>query len=209
MTENDYKLHESTKTQIVHVQQPDMESIMINESVLVPEGKWHDNVYDCFNNMPICCMGWCCGCIQISQMYEKVIGPRGIYKKIMCTFFYLYLILWATGSLYEQTQNKSYVVMYRIMSFIAGTYSLVLMTTIRKRIRNHYNIPETTCVGYEDVCCSFCCPMCSSCQNARQIYKQPNRATDGGCICTPTGDSGEEAQYLFEQQPATWQATSI
>ena len=106
MTNNDYILQESEKIQAVQLHQPDMASIMINESVLVPEGKWNDNVYDCFNNIPICCMGWCCGCIQISQMYEKVIGPRGMYKKILCTFFSLYLILWAAGSLYNKTQNK-------------------------------------------------------------------------------------------------------
>ena len=209
MTNNDYKLQESEKIQAVQLHQPDMASIMINESVLVPEGKWHDNVYDCFNNIPICCMGWCCGCIQISQMYEKVIGPRGMYKKILCTFFSLYLILWAAGSLYNKTQNKSYLVLYRIVGFIASSYGLVLMTTIRRRIRNHYNIPETTCAGCEDVCCSFWCPLCSSCQNARQIYKQPNQVTNGGCIFTPTGDLSQEVEYLFEQQPTTWQASSI
>ena len=55
MTKNDYELHEGEKICVVHVQQPDMQSIMINESTLVPEGKWNDNVYDCCNNMPICC----------------------------------------------------------------------------------------------------------------------------------------------------------
>jgi Cys-rich protein (TIGR01571 family) len=209
MMQDDYKLHESEKIQVVQVRQPNTASIMINDSVLVPEGKWNDNIYDCFNNLPICCMGWCCGCIQVSQMYEKVVGPRGIYKRILCTFFSLYLILWAAGSLYNQTQNKSYLALYRVIGFIAGTYSLVLMTTIRKRIRNHYNIPETTCTGCEDVCCSFFCPACSSCQNARQIYTRPSHSTNGECIFTPTGDSGSEVEYLFEQQPTTWEASSI
>ena len=105
MMEDGYKLHESEKSQVVQVQQPDTASIVVSGSVLVPEGKWHDNIYDCFNNIPICCMGWCCGCIQVSQMYEKVIGPRGIYKRILCTFFSLYLILWAAGSLYNQSHT--------------------------------------------------------------------------------------------------------
>ena len=209
MPENDYKLHESEKIRAVQIHQPDMESIVINDSVLVPEGKWNDNVYDCFNNIPICCVGWCCACAQISQMYEKVIGPRGMNKKILCTFFSLYLMMWASGSLYSQSQNKSYLVLYRIIGFVSSAYSIALMTNIRRRIRNHYNIPETTCVGCEDFCCSLCCPMCSSCQNARQIYVGPENTSDGGCSCTPTGDPQQEVEYLFEQQPRTWATSSI
>jgi Cys-rich protein (TIGR01571 family) len=132
-------------------------------------------------------------------MYEKVVGPRGIYKKILCTFISLSLIVYATNSLYFQTGNAIYLGLYRLIVFITNMYGLIILVTIRKRIRKHYNIKETTCKGCEDVCCALWCFPFSSCQNARQIYKRENGSRNGGCTLTPTGDPTGEEEYLFEQ----------
>jgi len=161
------------------------------------EGKWKDNIYDCSKDIPTCLMGWWCGWLQIAQMYEKVFGPRNISRNIGCSFLLFYILLAVSSELYTKTQLPIYLLIYRSMVFFSNFYVFVLLVNIRKGIRKYYNIPETKCKGCEDVCYSFWCPMCSSCQNARQLYSD-----ETGCNCTTTGDSlSEERIWLYEQQP--------
>ena len=177
-------------------------SILIGESRIVVGGRWKDNVYDCFNDAPTCLMGWCFPWVQIAQTYEKVIGPRKMCRNILFTFLTFYFILFSTSNLYNRTSIIYYLYTYRIMAFFGNLYGLILLTTIRKGIRNYYSIPETTCKGCEDVCCSFWCPVCVSCQNARQIYGNTPDEGNSGCSCTSTGDpSPNEQIWLHERQP--------
>ena len=177
-------------------------SILISESRVVVEGSWEDNVYDCLNDNPTCLMGWCFPWIQIAQTYEKVIGPRKICKNITCTFLTFNLLFFITSGLYNSSDSLYYLYAYRTVALLSNLYVLILLTSIRKGIRKYYSIPETTCKGCEDVCCSFWCPVCVSCQNARQIYERTPSGDKGGCGCTTTGDpSPNEQIWLHEHQP--------
>jgi len=187
---------------LIKTQPAESTSILIDETSMVVEGRWKDNTYDCFNDVPTCLMGWCCPWIQIAQTYEKVLGPRKMCVSILGTFLLFYFLLLSTSNFYNKTGYTFYLYTYRTMAFLSNLYVLVLLTTIRKGIRNYYNIPETTCKGCEDICCSFWCPVCSSCQNARHIYNNTPEGGRGGCNCTSTGDpSPNEQIWLQEPYP--------
>ena len=63
---------------------------------------------------------------------------------------------------------------------------LILCITIRTRaaIRSRYAIPETNCVGCEDLCCSLFCCGCTICQMARHTADYD---TYPSSCCTETG----------------------
>ena len=64
----------------------------------------------------------------------------------------------------------------------------LLFVTIRARqyIRNKYNIPEHTCKGCEDCCCSFWCAPCTICQMGRHTadysHYQATLCTENGLV---------------------------
>lgn len=57
------------------------------------------------------------------------------------------------------------------LSLAYGLLGLFLTIRARGHIRAKYNIPEQTCTGCEDFCCSLWCGCCSICQMARHTGK--------------------------------------
>ena len=57
---------------------------------------------------------------------------------------------------------------YNFVSLIYGIFFLVIMTIVRKIVREKYQIPEQRCIGCEDFCCAFWCSCCTVSQLARQ-----------------------------------------
>jgi Cys-rich protein (TIGR01571 family) len=71
-----------------------------------------------------------------------------------------------------------------LVRFAFFVYILVVMIRTRAHIRNRYNIPEQTCSGCEDCCCSFWLPCCTVTQMARHTADYDTYAA---ACCTETG----------------------
>lgn len=63
-------------------------------------------------------------------------------------------------------------------------FTFVIMCKTRAHIRRTYGIPETTCRGCEDCCCSFFCGCCTVAQMAR--HTTDYRTYKAAC-CNRTG----------------------
>lgn len=59
-------------------------------------------------------------------------------------------------------------VLYNMVSLTYGIFMLLLVTKMRRIVREQYAIPETRCGGMEDFCCAFWCGCCTISQLARQ-----------------------------------------
>ncbi len=58
--------------------------------------------------------------------------------------------------------------LYSFIGFAASVFLWIIMTQVRKLVREKYDIPEQSCIGCEDLCCSFWCTCCTISQLARQ-----------------------------------------
>lgn len=98
------------------------------------------------------------------------------------------------GPVYSSIKNLAQIALWLVMSF--------MLLTVRRNVREHYNIPEgnTTCCSDEDCLCAFCCTGCVSCQVARHVYSYPQTYTcsDGCSRFTTTGDRAGEETYMFD-----------
>jgi Cys-rich protein (TIGR01571 family) len=66
------------------------------------------------------------------------------------------------------TETETASPIYDMTTFVYGVFMLVVLTITRKVVRERYQIPETRCVGCEDVCCALWCGCCTVSQLARQ-----------------------------------------
>jgi Cys-rich protein (TIGR01571 family) len=72
----------------------------------------------------------------------------------------------------------------QVMAYAYGLFLLILMIRVRSLVRSKYSIPEQTCTGCEDCCCSFWCHCCVVAQMARHVNDyQHNHAS----CCSDTG----------------------
>jgi Cys-rich protein (TIGR01571 family) len=55
-----------------------------------------------------------------------------------------------------------------LCNFSLFAFMVILVTKVRIIVRQRYEIPESQCVGCEDVCCAFWCSCCTVSQLARQ-----------------------------------------
>lgn len=80
-------------------------------------------------------------------------------------------------ALHLDTVRESLTLLYSI-------FILIIMMRTRAHIRQKYQIPEQSCQGCEDCCCSFWCSACTVCQMARHTadYK-----TYKASCCSETG----------------------
>jgi Cys-rich protein (TIGR01571 family) len=76
-------------------------------------------------------------------------------------------------------------------------FLFILLVTIRARgyIRRKYSIPEQSCPGCEDCCCSFWCSTCTICQMLR--HTADYQKYQAGC-CTETGLANGAPEVVTE-----------
>jgi Cys-rich protein (TIGR01571 family) len=83
--------------------------------------------------------------------------------------------------------GRSYSIIFAVrqgMGFAYVLFVLILMIRVRSLVRSKYAIPEQTCTGCEDCCCSFWCHCCVVAQMARHVNDyEHNRAS----CCSDTG----------------------
>lgn len=94
---------------------------------------------------------------------------------------------------YETTQSMladapaGAIIIHYLTEIVEMLFMLyILITTCRARrsVREQYDIPETTCKGCEDCCCSFWCQCCTTMQMMRHTA---DYETYPGSCCTETG----------------------
>lgn len=61
-----------------------------------------------------------------------------------------------------------------MFNFVITIFMLVIVTKVRKLVRQQQSIPESNCVGCEDCCCAFWCGCCTVSQLARQTADYDN-----------------------------------
>lgn len=72
----------------------------------------------------------------------------------------------------------------RNVSIIFFVWTVVVLTRLRRAVRERYAIPEERCSGCEDVCCSFWCTMCTVAQVARHTSDYDE---EQAMFCNDTG----------------------
>ena len=73
---------------------------------------------------------------------------------------------------------------YQLISFVVLWYMIYAVMKVRKNIRMRDQIPESQCIGCEDLVCSACCGCCTISQMARQTADYDLKE---GAYFTPDG----------------------
>merc|ERR1711957_964781 len=84
----------------------------------------------------------------------------------------------------EETFDDDWSLLHTWLGFFFAVFSIILVTKVRKHLRNKYGIPETRCAGCEDFCCSLWCNCCTVAQLARHTA---DYSTYAGLCCSETG----------------------
>jgi len=109
---------------------------------------------------------------QWSQTYNTMVGLTVIY--FICALFF---------------PDSDF---FSLVNFLYTVFVIVTVVSVRQYLRARDGIPETNCVGCEDLCCGLCCACCSTSQMARQTanYDAQNAAffTNDG-IQSPPAES--------------------
>lgn len=93
------------------------------------------------------------------------------------------------GPVYSSIQSYAQTALWLAMCF--------MLLTVRRNVREHYNIAESAC---ENCLWTFCCTGCASCQVARHVYSYPQHYTcaEGCSRFTATGDPAGQETHMFE-----------
>jgi hypothetical protein len=72
----------------------------------------------------------------------------------------------------------------RVWQFVFAIYFLIATIRTRMAVRVQHSIPEESCTGCEDCCCSYWCQCCVTMQMMRQTADYGKHA---GSCCSETG----------------------
>jgi Cys-rich protein (TIGR01571 family) len=148
----------------------------------VPEtatGAWKDDLCAC-DRYGICSPSFinaaCCPLILVGQVMTRLKldwfanpAPLGEWSKSFMIMAYLTIGYAIFSVLFSPTSpDEEASPFYSLISFSYGVLGLILITKVRKAVREKYSIPEENCIGCEDFCCAFWCGCCTVSQLARQ-----------------------------------------
>lgn len=177
-----------------------------------PHGHWKDGLCACCKFGPLhpsLLNAWCCPQILMAQVLTRLkmdwLGEpapeyswRKTFRIILCIviiFFVLAMFLSppspdivedGSGNL-DVIQVESPLwktVLYNILTFSFGLYTLIVLMKARRAVRERYEIPQERCCGFEDICCAFWCGCCTVSQLARQTANYQERRA---VCCSDTG----------------------
>ena len=170
--------------------------------VRAPIGEWKDGLFDCFNDgichAACCCSLWCTPIAMgqtITRMNLTWLGEPGTWIqaqrafKVICIIVgcsVTYSIALNIGSWrYEIDDRPRWLVISRFVGFsLFMLWSMYSLCRTRETVRARYRIPETYCIGYEDLCCSVWCSCCSAAQLLRHTGEYE---TYPGVCCSASG----------------------
>ena len=124
----------------------------------------------------------CCPLILMAQVMTRLkLNWRGeeapteewvktfpIFVGITIGYFVLSTIF-SPADLEDDSSLYSFIgVRVSFIGFVYGLFLFYITYKVRQHVRARDNIPETRCVGFEDLCCALCCGCCTTSQLARQ-----------------------------------------
>jgi len=168
--------------------------------VNIPTGRWKDGLFD-LHNAGVCHPSlWCSICftqISMGQVLQRLrlnwlggAGPDAATKntfKVVLALCICYAIFTMSLEMADASTGYNSVPVHT-GKFVGGVlftiYSIWALMKLRENVRAKYSIPEQSCSGMEDLCCSTWCSCCVVAQISRhtgefETYK-------GGC-CSETG----------------------
>ncbi|KAG7337248.1 PLAC8 family domain containing protein [Nitzschia inconspicua] len=176
-----------------------------------PLGRWKDGLCDCC--AAGCCHPSCCNAIYCRQILMGQVltrmqmtwcgNPSKSRSQSKNTF---HILLWLTFGYWiisiifhcDRDHNGhcdgfpyGFLGTVRIVWFL---YTVVVMTKLRKAVRDRYRIPQTQCMCFEDCCCAVFCSCCTMAQLARQTADYERQRA---YCCTDTGLA--EEKYTLEE----------
>lgn len=188
---------------------------IVNKAIGVSElGRWKDGLCDCFRLgcwHPSLWNATICPQILMAQVLTRMkMNWRGdrapdhewqqTFRQIfimVAAFWLLTTMLAPPEPVFGRDENgqpirlsieQSYLrtLLYNMISWVFGLYTLLVMTKLRRMVRARYEIPNNYYFlgQWEDLCVSFWCGCCSVAQLARQTCEYNEQPA---ACCSPTG----------------------
>jgi Cys-rich protein (TIGR01571 family) len=142
-------------------------------------GAWKDDFMDCTRFgifHPSFIMACCCPLILLGQVMTRLnldwlgnSAPSGEWTQTFRKMVYIsvaYVILCLLLSPADPQNPPS--PLYNLVNFVYAVFMIYLLMRVRKLVRDQGQIPETRCIGCEDLCCAAFCGCCTVSQLARQ-----------------------------------------
>jgi Cys-rich protein (TIGR01571 family) len=184
-------------------------------------GQPRDQLCDCVNDCGSCVCAFYCYPCMMGQVYEKLIGPRGVCVKLMIVLGWLYV--WTTlatsiwlsnlGAMVDQHKidegewGKWYF-LTETLNTVAKAIAFVVTFRILVRFRARYGISTASLFG--TLVETFFCPWCILAQIARHIHNYAGTNTSVWCDLSPTGDGRDgEAWWLWDKTSWPYQARTV
>lgn len=151
-------------------------------------GQWADGLCACFNDLGLTCVGCCCPCVTVGQLYERVYHQRHSCVAIVVIFVLAHALASALGAAHcpqpvrcdydngvrcesiARLEHQSLACQLGSGLTTAATLFLVaLLVMVRSHLRSVFRIPPSCCGPCDDLCCAFCCSPLVSCQMLRHL----------------------------------------
>lgn len=185
-------LHGAPMTQVISAHVVDDCNDDDEEVSNVGTGRWKDGLCNCFAHgccHPSFCFAWCCPLLLVGQVMRRFnltwSGKQGTSKQSRLVFLFILLIIlmhsyYNTDSVFDEINDfniqSALSVSSTIAALLLSLISIYFIYITRYFIRQRYNIPESNCIGCEDLVCACCCQCCVASQMARhttdyEIYR--------------------------------------
>lgn len=155
------------------------------ERIKAPTGQWKDGLFELFNAgicHPSLWCSLCCTQIAMGQVISRMqltwVGEPGPISRTQQAFAVV-VVLTASFIVYStclELANMPYplddgipfITTLRVVGNVLFTaWSIYALCRTRETVRARYQIPEETCEGCEDLCCSVWCGCCVTAQMLR------------------------------------------
>lgn len=172
------------------------------ERLNIPTGHWKDGLFDCCQYGVCSASLWCAICcpqLLMGQIMQRmmltwlgepgpIISTKNSFKvvlTIVVAYFVYSLALEFAAMPYSFETLPAYIpILKTVGSVLFSVWALYALCRTRENIRARYSIPEQSCYGCEDLCCSFWCTCCTVAQVARHTGEYE---TYPATCCTQTG----------------------
>jgi len=157
-------------------------TVPFNPNAKSSEGRWRDDVFACTRYgifHPSFCMACCLGPMLLGQVMMRLkldwLGDPAPDDKLKNTFRFMVIvavIVFLLNTIFEPEPDLQGVPhpspIHQFISFVVFVYMVYAIMKVRKNIRMRDQIPESQCIGCEDLVCAACCGCCTISQMARQ-----------------------------------------
>lgn len=183
----------------------------ITSSSTAPLGHWRDGLCDCC--APGCCHASCLNALCFRQILMGQVlvrmqltwcgfpaKSRAQYKQTFHTLLWLtvgYWTMWIFFHCDDDHGGNCHGWRHGVLGTVRllwSLYTIIVMSRLRKAVRERYQIPQTQCMGCEDCCCAVFCSCCTMAQLARQTADYERQRA---YCCTDTGLA--EEKYTLHQ----------